>query len=155
MLVEYRGRGRESFYDELPRIMRWIDRPANRRPPMPTEFEVATMRSTDRQFWWLQLDDVNEAVTIDPVLWDADRIRAGTVTAAINNDNQIRVSVPAAGFRLWLRPMPGLDLNADVTVRRGTRNVRYEFDNDVETMLEDVRRRADRRRPFWMTIDPV
>ena len=154
MVVMYRGRGREYFYDELPRLFEWMSLKSHQRREMPREIEVATIREGDQFFWWLELGELKAGVPVDPILWDqADRIRAGKVVAAIGADNQIRVQRgPADRFRLLLRPMSGaLDLNQEVIVREGSRSKRLQFDGSLQFMLEDVRQRADRKRAFWMT----
>jgi len=155
MVVMYRGRGREYFYDEIPRLFEWMSLGSHRRRAMPREIEAATIREGDQFFWWLELGALKPGVAVDPILWDqASRIRAGKVTAAIGPDNQIRVQRgPADLFRLQLRPMAGiLDLNQEVIVREGSRTKRVQFDGSLRTMLEDVRQRADRKRAFWMTV---
>jgi predicted esterase len=154
MVVMYRGRGREYFYDELPRLFEWMTVNSHKRRKMPREIEVATIRKGDQFFWWLELGDLKPGVPVDPLLWNqAERIRAGKVSAAIGADNQIRVQRgPADRFRLLLRPMQGvLDLNQEVVIREGSRSKRVQFDGSLEFMLEDVRQRADRKRAFWMT----
>ena len=154
MVVMYRGRGREYFYDELPRLFEWMSVSTHQRREMPREIEVATIREGDQFFWWLELGELKPSVPVDPILWNqAERIRAGKVTAAINADNQIRVQRgPADRFRVLLRPMPGaLDLNQQIIIREGTRSKRVQFDGSLEFMLEDVRQRADRKRAFWMS----
>ena len=152
MVVMYRGRGREYFPDELPRLFEWMRLPSHRRQDPPREFEVATMRAGDQFFWWLELGDLKPDVAIDPILWDqAKRIRAGVVTGSIGAGNQIRLGGPSERFRLLLRPQPGIDLTQRIVVRYGrSRRVTLEFDGSLEVMLEDARRRADRKRPFWM-----
>jgi len=155
MVVMYRGRGREYFYDEIPRLFEWMSLGSHRRRAMPREIEAATIREGDQFFWWLELGTLKPGVAVDPILWDqASRIRAGKVTASIGPDNQIRVQRgPADLFRLLLRPMTGiLDLNQEVIVREGSRTKRVQFDGSLRTMLEDVRQRADRKRAFWMTV---
>ena len=93
---------------------------------------------------------------MNPRIWDqAERIRAGKISASIGVDNQIRLkNAPADRFRLLLRPQVGVDLNQEVVVRYGTASPkRFFFDGELKTMLEDVRQRADRKRAFWMSID--
>ena len=156
MVVMYRGRGREYFYDELPRIFEWMSLAAHRRRPQPREIEVATMRAGDQFFWWLELGELKPGVGIDPILWDqATRIRAGKVSASIGADNQIRVQRgPADQFRVLLRPLDGiLDLNKQVIVSEGNRTPkRIDFDGSLEFLLEDTRQRADRKRPYWVSV---
>ena len=70
-------------------------------------------------------------------------------------EQQIRVrSAPADRFRILLRPQEGIDLNREVVLRYGTASPkRFLFDGELETLLEDVRQRADRKRGFWMILD--
>jgi pimeloyl-ACP methyl ester carboxylesterase len=151
LVVMYRGRGREFFYDEVPRLFEWMSSKSNVRPAMPDEFKVATMRNGDQFFWWLELIDLNPSVQIDPILWlQAERIRAGKVEANIGGENIVRFEGPCDAFDLWLRPMPKLDLNQPVKLKHGSRQKIVEFSGELDTILEDVRTRADRKRPFWL-----
>ena len=154
MVVKYRGRGREYFYDEIHQLFDWMMLSSHERRALPKEIETKTMRTGDQFFWWLELGDLKPEVVVDPVLWDRKkkRIVAGQVMASIGSRNQIRVGrLPSESFTVMLRPDPdlGIDLNEDVVIRHGTRSYRVAFDGSVEYMLEDARRRADRRRPFW------
>ena len=153
MVVMYRGRGREYFYDEIHRLFEWMKLSSHRRREIPRDFEVATMRTGDQFFWWLELGDLKPGVAIDPILWDeAKRIRAGKVSASIGNDNQIRVRGPSDTFDVLLRPQPGIDLTKEVVIRSGTSRITRDlFEVGLEIMLEDARTRADRKRPFWMS----
>lgn len=153
MVVMYRGRGREYFYDETPSLFEWMRQSPQTRRESPREIETVTMRNGDQFFWWLELANLKQDVAVDPILWDAKRIRAQKVSGRILEDNQIRVSGPADRFRVMLRPQPGIDMNERVTVRFGQRGRKMaEFDGQLKVMLEDARRRADRKRPFWMEI---
>jgi predicted esterase len=155
MVVMYRGRGREFFYDEIPRLFEWMNTKQHERRPIPQEFEVNTMRRGDQFFWWLELGELKPGVDINPILWDqVSRIRSGTVSGSIGTGNQIRVSsAPSDQIRIWIRPMEGvIDLAKQVVVRYGTRPSYHDFDGDLKTMLEDARQRADRKRAFWMQI---
>lgn len=156
MVVMYRGNGRSYFYDEIQRIFEWMRLPAHNRRNVPLDIETATIRAGDQFFWWLELMNLKEGVPIDPILWEqAERIRAGKISASIGVDNQIRLkSGPADRFRILLRPQEGIDLNQEVVVRYGTASPkRIFFDGDLQTMLEDVRQRADRKRAVWMTAE--
>ena len=151
MVVMYRGRGREFFYEEIDRIFEWMNLPSHRRRPIPRELELDAMRSDDRFFWWLEWEQTLPAAIIDPATWDDhERIRASPVEASIGQNNEIRISqAPAERFIIWLTPEMGLDLYDPVVVRYKGRRFDDDYDGNVETMLEDVRRRGDRRRPFW------
>ena len=156
MVVMYRGNGRSYFYDEIQRIFEWMSLPAHRRRATPVDIDTATIRNGDQFFWWLELMDIKKGVAVDPILWgQAERIRAGKISASIGSDNQIRLkSAPADRFRILLRPQDGIDLNKEVIVRYGTASPRrFFFDGELGTLLEDVRQRADRKRAFWMVAE--
>ena len=158
MVVIYRGRGREYFYDEMPRLFQWMMSPSQVRREMPREFEVKTMRRGDQFFWWIEVGDLKPDITVDPILWDRERtangkpkrIVAGQVEARIGAKNQIWVSVPSDRFKILLRPMRNFDINDLIMVRYRGRRKPLNFDGKLNVMLEDARRRADRKRPFWM-----
>ncbi len=153
MIVMYRGRGREYFYDEVPELFDWMKLPAHRRRELPTEFEVSTMRTGDQFFWWLELGELNPTVSIDPILWDqAKRLHAGKVSVLIGADNLISVAGPTETFRIQLRPHDEVNINEQIRVRAGGRTNRIDFDGTLEHMLEDVRQRADRKRAFWTSV---
>jgi pimeloyl-ACP methyl ester carboxylesterase len=155
MVVMYRGNGRSYFYDEIPRLFEWMNLPAHRRRDPPLEIETATIRDGDNFFWWLELGQLKPGVAVDPIQWEqSPRIRAGKVSASIGTDNQIRIrNGPADQFRISLRPQTDIDLSKEVVVRFGTSPAkRFEFDGRLDAMLEDVRQRADRKRPFWMAM---
>ncbi len=154
MVVMYRGRGREFFYDEIHRIFEWMNLSSHRRGESPQSIDTATMRDSDRFFWWLELDEMKTLVSINPILWEeADRLKAGKVSASVRADNQLRVSqVPADRYTVWLRPDMGLDLNERIVVRYRRRRESVDYSGDLQVMLEDARTRADRKRPFWAKI---
>ncbi len=154
MVVMYRGRGREYFPEELPRMFEWMNLASHVRKDTPDQINTTTMREGDTFFWWLELDGLKAGTAINPVLWEqAERIRGKLVTASIGAENQIRISQgPTERFTVWLRPGMGLDLNKRVTVRYRSRRVDYEFDRSLKVLLEDARQRADRKRPFWAKV---
>ncbi|QDV65807.1 carboxylesterase family protein [Crateriforma conspicua] len=152
VVVEYRGRGNEHFFEESPDLFQWMQLSSHRRPAIPRDLELATMRPTDNYFWWLELNQMNDAVLVDPVLWENVR-RAGSIDSKVNEGNQIRVKGPAKEFRIGLTPDMGIDLAEPIIVRYGTNSrASFDYDGGVQSMLDDVRSRADRRRPFWMFI---
>ncbi len=154
MVVMYRGRGREYFYEDMPNIFDWFLVPTHVRTAPPKEIETATMRSGDRFFWWLEMASIKDAVAINPILWEqAERLRAGKVSASIGADNQIRIGQgPADAFTVWLSPEIGLDMNKKISVRYHTRQSTLDYQGDLSVMLEDARTRADRKHAFWARV---
>lgn len=154
MVVMYRGRGREFFYDEIHHLFEWMRLPAHRRQETPAEIEAATMRHGDRFFWWLEMDRIMPQVAVNPILWDqAERLRAGKISASLGNQNQIRIGqAPSERFTVWLAPHMGIDMSQRITVRYRSRRVDLDYDGDLRVMLEDARTRADRKRPYWAKV---
>lgn len=154
MVVMYKGRGREDFYEEITDTFRWMNVATRVRKPIPEEFEAVTMRSGDQYFWWLELGPLKPLVDLNPVLWDQEkRKKAGPISGNVGAGNQIRFSGPSENFTIWLRPDMGLDLTQPVIARRGSRTTRFSFDGSLNTILEDTRQRADRKRPFWAKFE--
>ncbi|MCA9136543.1 MAG: hypothetical protein KDB00_07285 [Planctomycetales bacterium] len=154
-VVMYRGRGREDFYEEIPELFKWLNVSTHVRQPMPQEIDTATMRRGDQYFWWLELGPLKPLIEINPILWDqAERIVAGKVDASVGGGNTIRIEGPADTFTLLLRPDMGVNLNEQVIIRAKGASVpqRFQFDGELETILEDTRQRADRKRPFWAKV---
>jgi predicted esterase len=153
-VVMYRGRGHEDFFEEIPELFKWLNAAMHVRKPIPQELETVTMRRGDQYFWWLELGPLKPLVELNPVLWEQEtRKRAGKIDAMIGGGNQLRVtSVPADSFTIWLRPGMGIDLNEQVTIRAGSTPEYFVFDGGLETLLEDTRQRADRKRPFWAKV---
>ncbi len=154
MVVMYRGRGRELFYEELPNIFDWMRSSAHVRGSPPSDIETVAMRVDDRFFWWLEMGPIKPPVAVNPVLWDrAERIRAGKVSASVGAGNLVRIfQGPTDSFTVWLSPEMGLDMSQRITVRYRERNHYVDYQGDIEVMLEDARTRADRKHPFWTKI---
>ncbi|OYP30312.1 hypothetical protein [Rhodopirellula sp. MGV] len=152
-VVMYRGRGREDFYEEIPELFDWLNVPTHVRKEIPTELDAVTMRKGDQFFWWLELGPLKPAVDINPILWDQEpRKRSGKIDGLIGGGNQIRVNGPSDSYVVWLRPDMGVDLSKQIVLRSGSSPQHIDFDRGLETILEDTRRRADRKRPYWMRI---
>ena len=154
MVIMYRGRGGEHFYEEIHKMFDWMRLKTHSRGALPKKIETATMRNGDQFFWWLEMPELKENVAIDPILWgQAERIRAGKVEAAVGEGNQIRVAQgPAERFIVYLSPEMGLQMDQTITVRYRNRRVDIDFDGSLDFMLEDVRTRADRKRPYWASV---
>ena len=154
MVIMYRGRGPEHFYEEIHQHFEWMKLPTIRRGDMPQSIEVATMRRGDQFFWWLELDGLLDQVVIDPFLWDlVDKPKAAEVAATVGGNNEIRiVRAPAQRVRVCLEPSMGISLDQRVVVRNDKDRATVDFDGSVDFLLEDVRTRGDRKRPFWTAV---
>lgn len=151
MVITYRGRGPEHFYEEIHQHFDWMRLPTHRRGDPPKSIEAVTMRRGDQFFWWLEIDNLLDQIVIDPFLWDlADKPSAAEFSAGLGAENEIRVRrAPGRGIRVYLEPSMGIRLDQRVTVRHQNHKATVDFDGSVDFLLEDVRTRADRKRPFW------
>ncbi|SMP43991.1 Dienelactone hydrolase family protein [Neorhodopirellula lusitana] len=149
MFVMYRGRGKEFFYEESDRIFEWMSTSLHNRAKIPAELDLITMRENDRFFWWLEWDQSLPETYMDPILWTKN-VKRATISAVIGANNEVRISqAPSNAFTVWLTPEMEVDFGEPIAIRYRSRRADFRFDGEFETMLEDVRRRADRRRPFW------
>lgn len=155
MVVEYRGAGRMLFSTEVGRITDWMELSTHRRVRAPRVIEAKTMRPGDRFFYWLEALSINPSATGNPYLFDPT-VR-GNFEAAIlaGNNNGVVVSrIPSKSAVIWLSPEM-VDFGRPITVRvRGDRETVQRASNKeiVQTMLEDVRQRADRMHVFWQKV---
>ncbi|MEZ6086639.1 MAG: alpha/beta hydrolase [Pirellulaceae bacterium] len=118
MLVTYRGRGEEDFYEEIDEMITWMQLRSHRRQAPPQRIEAASMRSGDQFFWWLELNDLKPAVDISPFGWEsADRLRAGEITAQITANGDVQItSIPSDSCSVYLMPEMGIKLDQPVRV---------------------------------------
>lgn len=154
-VVEYQGRGHESFSDEILRLFDWMGR--LRRNFAPREFTAVTMRPSDSFFWWIELRQLPPRAMIAPDDWPPSRgTRPMETKATITRVNGMLVQTGAAQATLWLSP-DVLDLSRPFTItingRAISRSALATLTGDLETMLEDARRRGDRQHPFWAKLE--
>lgn len=151
-IVQYRGRGHESFQDEIQHIFDWMNVPARTRDFYPREMEVLSMRPWDNYFWWLELDDFPASAMVIPAQWPPTRGTRPTQTkATILENNRISIRTGAQQATVWLTPEM-LSLDRKITVTVNGRDIREDVKPDAEVLLEDVRTRGDRQHAFWAKV---
>ena len=150
MIVEYKGRGHDHFQDDIHHMFDWMR--FHRRDFEVSEFQVTSMRPWDNYFWWTEFSKFpTEAITL-PLEWPPSSARAMEIEASIGPNNRIRVKSAAANISIFLNPdLVDFEKNVSLTVIGRERVVPIE--PSVEVMLEDVRSRGDRQRPFWVRFD--
>jgi predicted esterase len=152
-IVQYRGRGHESFQDEILHIFEWMNAPGHTRNFYPREVEVVSMRPWDNYFWWLELDDFPTNAMVVPAQWPPTRgTRATQTSAKILENNRVTVRTGARKAIVWLTPEM-LSFDRRITVTVNGRDIREDVKPDVEVLLEDVRTRGDRQHPFWASVE--
>lgn len=151
-VTEYEGRGHEHFYEEIQRIFDWMNR--RERNFFPKEFSVATMRSWDNFFWWLELKGFPEKGIVDPSNWPPKRGVLPIKSEASCKVNSIYITTGANKATLWLSPeIVEFDKPLRVTVNGQRLSRSPEITGDLSVMLEDVRTRGDRQHPFWAKVE--
>jgi len=147
MIVQYQGRGHEDFYDEIQRFFEWME--LHEREFTKKDFEVASMRSWDNFFWWVELDKFPARSITAPLSWPPHPgSRPAMTDARILENNGVHVSSGADDITVYLTPdMVDFDLPVVVNGRRVP-----DLSPDSEVILEDARTRVDRAHPFWAKV---
>lgn len=147
-VVQYLGRGREDFHDDILHIFEWMDR--FKRNFFPREINCTTMRSWDSFFWWLEIAGLPPNTVTDPAAWPRDphtlKMR-GTLTAT----NGANVRAGTATVNVWLAPQM-VDFTRRTTITVNGRALSGPQPS-LQVLLEDARTRADRQHPFWAKLE--
>lgn len=154
-VVEYLGRGHEHYYDEILRIFDWMGRCT--RDFYPEEFSCDSMRPWDNFFWWVEVDGMPESTVVAPGAWPPARGKRpmNTNGQLFKSTNVVTIHTGASHVTVWLSPEV-VDFERRAKIKVNSKDVaRGEpyVKPDVATMLEDARRRADRKHPFWAKVE--
>ncbi|HEV3022397.1 MAG TPA: peptidase, partial [Pirellulales bacterium] len=153
-VAEFEGRGHEDFSDEILRLFDWMNR--YERNFYPKEFKCHSMRSWDNYFWWIELDAFAPKTIVSPEEWPPPRgTRPAVTTATANANNGLTVATGAGNVTFWLAPgIINFNQRTSISVNGTRARLENAFvEPDLTVMLEDVRTRGDRRRPFWAKVE--
>lgn len=155
--VEYVGRGYESFYAEIHRIFDWMD--AHQRVNAVKEFDGHVMRAADDQFYWIQADSYLPIVSniVVPTRHAPAATGRGKRRPTFQFEvldglsaTTVSVSIPARQFTLWFSP-DIVDFQREMKIRVSGKIKFKGFPRpELATLLEDLRVRGDREKPFTM-----
>jgi predicted esterase len=157
-VVHYLGRGNELLAEEIPEMFKWMAAQRRRNPDKNGfSFEVKAARPWDSYFWFLEFHGVPADMVIWPQQFKPKNVRMaieGETKAA--NPNIFRIG-PAAGnidsdATLWLSP-EFVNFNEQIQIKGRGKNFKGNANASIKVMLEDVRRRADKKHPYWSRID--
>ena len=152
-IVNYQGRGREHFLDEILHLFDWMK--YHTRNFFRKEFICHTIRSFDNYFWWVEITQMPAHIVADPNQWPPKRVKTMKVSGTIRESDTgttVRVSSGRAPTTVWLMPEL-VDFNKRIRISvSGFPDVR-QVKPDIAAMLEDVRTRGDRMHPFWARIN--
>ena len=149
-LVEFHGRGHEPYHDEILRLFDWMSRQARSGPPK--EFVCSTMRPWDNFFWWIEGREFPNPVY--PQNW-VKGARPTQVEAKLGRQNVLFARAASRQTTLWLAPEI-VDFSQPITLTFNGKKLtsgRNLIEPQLEVLLEDVRTRADRLRPFWAKVE--
>ncbi|HEX5442644.1 MAG TPA: hypothetical protein VFW87_02390, partial [Pirellulales bacterium] len=151
--VEFVGRGREHFSDEILRLFDWMNR--LRRDFALQQFTCTSLRTWDNGFWWVELAEFPATLMANPPDWPPGGTKHPHTTAQVNPSTGIVVRSGAHRATIWLTPEVA-DFRNKIAIRfngAAARLVDQAVEPSLEVMLEDARTRADRQHPFWAKIE--
>ncbi|MFN0021695.1 MAG: alpha/beta hydrolase-fold protein [Pirellulaceae bacterium] len=167
MIVQYQGRGHESYHDEIQNLFEWMQLPSHRRDFFPKEFggepndlfkNYQSLRTWDNFFWYVEFSGMPVKSIVHPVEWTGEKSPGGSVLltrgyyGADNDGNGVvRVSCGASKVTVLLAPEM-VDFSKKVTVYINTKKVPGTIAPNLVHLLEDARTRGDRQHPFWLRV---
>ncbi len=154
-VVEYLGRGQEPFHDEILHLFDWMALANHRRSGAPREFTCKTMRPWDNFFWWIEGQEFPRQ--IHPEQWPLRKARANQLEAKVLKQNLLSARTSCARTTFWLSP-DLVDFSQPIEIKLNGRKLtkkrmRGSTQPELGVLLEDVRTRGDRLRPFWAKIE--
>lgn len=155
-VVEYRGRLDDPLTEEIVGIFQWANAQRRKLPDKSgINIECKIRRPWDNYFWCLEFLGLPRKNTLFPQQWREKKLpKPATVSLLqkVQQPNLFRVgpSNLGDGMILWLAP-DFVDFSEKVRIEgRGQFNDFVKPSNQV--LLEDVRRRGDRKHPFWAQV---
>lgn len=156
--VVFRGRGNESFSDELIRIFEWMS--SRSRDFFPKgKRTVYSMRPWDNSFWLAEFEAFPPKSVVLPFDWTAGKLPPKYSPAKTEflkiAENSIKIVSTADHCRVYLAPEA---VNFDQRIEVMFNGKRISPTNgiilpSIEVLLEDVRTRSDRLHPFQAFAD--
>ncbi len=151
--AEYKGRGYESYYEEIHNLFNWMD--LQQRFKYPKEIEEKILRPSDNRFYWARTEKFPVQILRPKSVNGNQRIRAKPVTlnVSIKVGNVIYVRSGGKIVTLWLSPEL-VDYEKRLEVRIGGKRKFNDFLRpDMKAMLDDFQNRGDRQKLFDVRLD--
>ncbi|MFQ5731089.1 MAG: hypothetical protein ACE5KM_03935 [Planctomycetaceae bacterium] len=150
--VEYIGRGYESYYEEIHNLFDWMS--LHKRRKYPKRIEAKVLRTSEDRFWWVRMSELPKTVTHSTLL--VGKTKRGspmTLKAWVNAGNSVNIRSGAKVHTLWLSP-DLLDYTQRVRVNLSGRGTVFSgfLTRETGTLLEDLRVRGDRQKPYWTRL---
>ena len=154
LLVLYPNRGFENYFEELPDIFEWMQ--LHRRTSHPQKLNASILRSTDRSWSWLEMEDIPaQFCQLDPPsVWSDTEFRAATLAAEVTRNNGIVITrSPTEKITIKLSPdLPDIDLNKPIIIRSGRERRTVDYSPQIKDMLEELYQTGERKRLCFMKI---
>ncbi|MFH5806107.1 hypothetical protein [Alienimonas sp. DA493] len=144
--VEYFGRGRELYAEEVPRMLDWFAR--HTRTPFPREFEAEVLRPSAARKWWVEAGRLPSSVLTAGRTPGPGRVSTVSIEAESRDGNLVFVRCGAKPVTVWLSPEL-IDYGAEADVRVNGRRAHRGFLNpEIGPLIDDLRDRGDRTMTF-------
>jgi predicted esterase len=158
-VVEYLGRGHETFHDEILHLFDWMGR--KQRSGAPDEFACKTLRPWDNFYWWIECGPFPDQWMMYPEAWQKRDAKPTLISGRIPKSlkqprsNRLMARTTSLSTTVWLSPEL-VDFDKPITVTLNGKKLTRSSNAvrpDLEVLLEDVRTRADRLHPFWAKLE--
>ncbi len=152
--VEYFHRGLEEFPEEMTTFFDWMDR--HHRDPLPKSFDVVTARSCDCRFYGVVVQEFAPGRTTAPEAVDIPGQNLTPATLKMKSSvqgNLLNLKRLGVGrLDVWVSPKL-IDFKRKVEVRVNDK-ARFKAlaKLTLDSLLEDLRLRGDRKQLFWMKV---
>jgi pimeloyl-ACP methyl ester carboxylesterase len=153
LFIKYPNRAAEPYYEEADDAFRWIA--LHSRVRYPEKIHAGILRSTDRDWYWLQVDRVPDAFHwLDPPTTASDEgFKPATLEARRSTQNLIVLTRTPGDVTLFLSPeIPGLDLTKPLLIDHGRNKLRVDWKPELTHLLERLYETGDRARLCHMRI---
>lgn len=150
MYCEFMQRGYESYAEEFPRVFDWMS--LHRRPPLPKEIEVNSLRKGDQRFFWVVATELPQTTVLPLPKGSKTRISPMKIKARFTTGNLLEVSSPSPRHTVWIHP-DLVDLEKRVKLHVNGKQSQQFIDPDFTATLEDYRNRGDRQRLYTAKLE--
>lgn len=149
--AQYTGRGYEPYFDEVPKLLDWMD--LHRRTKFPAEVDMQTLRQTDNHFYWLTAHELPRTTVLPQPQGSTQKVTPMILSGRVTPGNTIHLKSAARRHTLWLSPEL-VDFSERLTVRiKGNQRFNDFLRPDAGALLEDLRNRGDRQKLVWTALE--
>jgi len=150
---EYKGRGFESYHEEQEQIFNWMEPLRRISTENASEFEAGSLRISDNHFHWMKGKSLPRRL-YPPLSWTVPTRKVPRkFSGKITQGGTIYISHPGKSTTVWLSPAL-FDFQQRCHIRvNGQSAINKVLEPSISDLLNDVRERGDRERPYWIQLD--